>query len=114
MRRYTKSEPEVSLYIGMLSFTAAVQFFFWCHACLLPARANRMLLSRIAGLVLCLLLIPAEKTSFFNPGIVFCLYGTVNILIAAFERFELTDRMRDSLPKNPGARLIVLFFSSGA
>ena len=111
--RHTKLEPAVSLYIGMLSFAAAVQFFFWCHACLLPARANRMLLPRIAGLILCLLLIPAEKPSFFNPGIVFCLYGTANILIAAFERFELTDRMRDRLPRNPGSRLIVRFFSSG-
>lgn len=112
--RHMKSEPAVCLYIGMLSFAAAVQCYFWCHARLLPVRANRMLIPRIAGLILCMLLIPAQKPSFFNPGIVFCWYGAINILTAAFERFELTDRIRSALPRNPAARLTVLFFSSGA
>ena len=73
-----------------------------------------MLLPRIAGLILCLLFIPADGVYSFNTGVVFSVYGVINILTASFERFELTERCRDELPKQPIVRLIVLFFSSGA
>ena len=99
---------------SLLSLSAAVECYFWCHARLLPARANRMLLPRIAGLILCLLFIPADGVYSFNTGVVFSVYGVINILTASFERFELTERCRDELPKQPIPRLIVLFFSSGA
>ena len=73
-----------------------------------------MLLPRIAGLILCLLLIPADGVFFFNTGVFFSIYGVINILTASFERFEQTERCRAELPKQPIPRLIVLFFSSGA
>jgi hypothetical protein len=110
-------EPEhapILFHSFLLSLAAAVQCYFWCHARLLPARANRMLLPRIAGLIICLLFIPANGVYSFNTGVLFSIYGTINILIASCERFELTDRSRAELPKQPIVRLIVLFFSSGA
>ena len=73
-----------------------------------------MLLPRIAGLVLCLLLIPADGVYSFDTGVLFCVYGVINILTASCERFELTDRCRAALPKKPIPRLTVRFFSSGA
>lgn len=110
-------EPEhapILFHAAVLSFAAAVECYFWCHARLLPARANRMLLPRIAGLVLCLLFIPADGVYSFNTGVLFSIYGVINILTASFERFELTERCRAELPKKTIPRLIVLFFSSGA
>lgn len=110
-------EPEhapILFHVFLLSLAAAVECYFWCHARLLPARANRMLLPRIAGLILCLLFIPANGVYSFNTGVLFSVYGVINILTASFERFELTERCRAALPKQPIPRLIVLFFSSGA
>ena len=69
---------------------------------------------KIAGLILCLLFIPANGVYSFDTGVLFSIYGTINILIASCERFELTERCRKELPRNPVVRLIVLFFSSGA
>ena len=116
-RRFDPERPahaSILFHVSLLSFAAAVQGYFWCHARLLPARANRMLLPRISGLILCLLFIPANGVYSFNTGVLFSIYGTINILIASCERFELTDRSRAELPKQPIVRLIVLFFSSGA
>ncbi|MBE6373043.1 MAG: hypothetical protein E7055_13350 [Lentisphaerae bacterium] len=110
-------EPEhapILFHSSLLSLAAAVECYFWCHARLLPARANRMLLPRIAGLVLCLLFIPADGVYSFNTGVLFSVYGVINILAASCERFELTERCRAELPKKIIPRLIVLFFSSGA
>ena len=113
----TSLEPDRAqflFHVSLLSFAAAVQCYFWCHARLLPARANRMLLPRIAGLILCLLFIPANGVYSFNTGVLFSVYGVINILTASCERFELTDRCRAALPKKIIPRLIVRFFSSGA
>ena len=101
-------------HVVSLSLAFAVQCYFWCHARLLPARANRMLLPRIAGLIICLLLIPANGLYSFNTGVLFSVYGIINILAASCERFGLTDRCRAELPKKTIPCLIVLFFSSGA
>ena len=109
-------EPEhtpILFHVFLLSLAAAVECYCWCHARLLPARANRMLLPRIAGLILCLLLIPANGVYSFDTGVLFSVYGVINILAASCERFELTDRCRAELPKKTIPRLIVLFFSSG-
>ena len=115
----SRRDPEpacapILFHVSLLSFAAAVQCYFWCHARLLPARANRMLLPRIAGLILCVLFIPASGVYSFNTGVLFSVYGVANILTASCERFELTDRIRNTLPRNPAARLAILFFSSGA
>ena len=110
-------DPEhapILFHVSLLSFAAAVQCYFWCYARLLPARANRMLLPRIAGLIICLLFISANGVYSFDTGVLFSVYGVINILAASCERFELTDRCRAALPKQPIVRLIVLFFSSGA
>ena len=109
-----RAHASILFHVSLLSFAAAVQGYFWCHARLLPARANRMLVPRIAGLIICLLFIPANGLYSFNTGVLFSVYGTINILIASCERFELTERCRKELPRNPAVRLIVLFFSSGA
>ena len=105
---------EILFHVAVLSTTVALECYCWCHACLLPARANRMLLPRIAGLIVCLLLIPAAGVHSFNTGILFSVYGVINILIASCERFELTERCQAALPKKLLPRLVVLFFSSGA
>ena len=104
----------ILFHVSLLAFAEAVQCYFWCHARLLPARANRMLLPRIAGLIICLLLIPANGLYSFNTGVLFSVYGIINILAASCERFGLTDRCRAELPKKTIPCLIVLFFSSGA
>ena len=109
-----RAHASILFHVSLLSFAAAVQGYCWCHARLLPARANRMLLPRIAGLIICLLFIPANGVYSFNTGVLFSVYGTINILIASCERFELTERCRKELPRNPVVRLIILFFSSGA
>ena len=73
-----------------------------------------MLLPRIAGLILCLLLITADGVFSFNTGVLFSVYGVINILAASCARFEQTERCRAALPKKIIPRLIVRFFSSGA
>ena len=104
----------ILFHVSLLAFAEAVQCYFWCHARLMPVRANRMLLPRIAGLVLCLLFIPANGVYSFDTGLLFSVYGVINILAASCERFELTERCRAALPKKLIPRLTVLFFSSGA
>ena len=105
---------EIRFHTAVLSTALALECYCWCHARLLPARANRMLLPRIAGLIICLLLIPADGVHSFNTGVLFSVYGVINILAASCERFELTERCRAALPKRIIPRLAVLFFSSGA
>ena len=60
-----------------------------------------MLLPRIAGLILCLLFIPVNGVYSFNTGVLFSVYGIINILAASCERFELTDRIRNTLASLP-------------
>ena len=105
---------DMAIQADVLLFSFAVQCYFWCYARLLPEQANRMVLPRISGLILCLLLVALSGVCRLDSGLVLCYYGTVNVLIASFERLEQTKRSCAELPENPFLRQIVFFFSSGA
>ena len=104
----------ILFHVTVFSFAVALECYCWCHARLLPVRANRMLLPRVAGLILCLLLVPADGVYSFDTAVLFSIYGIINILTASCERFELTERCRAALPEKLIPRLVVLLFSSGA
>lgn len=118
----TYRTPEIHWIPWLLfCFAVASMCYFYSLAILRPPKADKLFPARIAGLIIMLLIPVFLRTAVLAKGeemelwsALLCLYGAWNLLIAANERFRITERMKNDLPKQSFLRWGALFFSSGA